>query len=57
MNKPSPEVEISTEIVVASVPVLQQSASLYCQIIQRHLQLRNRRADFRACPNLLLQGL
>ncbi len=36
---------------------LQQPASLYRQIIQRHLQLRNRRADFRMLSDLLLRGL
>ena len=38
-------------------PPLQQPASLYCQSIQRHLQLRDDRADFRMLSNLLLQRL
>jgi hypothetical protein len=40
----------------ASLP-LQQSAGLYGQIIQRHLQLRDGLADLRMLSNLLLQRL
>ena len=41
---------------VPSIP-LQQSASLYCQIIQRHLQFRYGRADFWMLSDLLWQRL
>jgi glyoxylase I family protein len=37
--------------------VLQQAASLDCQIVQGHLQLRNGRADFWVLSNFLLQRL
>jgi hypothetical protein len=40
-----------------SDPLLQQSASLYRQRIQRHLQLRDGDADFRVFSDLLLQRL
>jgi len=37
-------------------PSLQQPASLNCQIIQRHFQLRDRRADLRVLSDFLWQS-
>jgi hypothetical protein len=49
----------SADCLSASVPSipLQQSASLYCQLIQSHLQFRYGRADFWMLSDLLLQRL
>ena len=42
--------------LVIPYPPLQHPASLYLQNIQRHLQLRDGRADFWMLSDLLLQG-
>ena len=55
MNKAaSPPVEVVAEIAAIAYPSLQQPTSLNCQIIQRHFQLRDRRADLRVLSDFLL---
>jgi hypothetical protein len=41
--------------ILRLLSILQQPASLYCQITQRQLQLRNCRADLRMLSNVLWQ--
>ncbi len=49
--------EIDVAGGIASDSPLQHPAGLYRQNIQRHLQFRNGRAEFRMLSNLFLQGL
>jgi hypothetical protein len=42
--------------ILRLMSALQQPASLYCQIVQCHLQLCSRRTNFWVLSDLLLQG-